>query len=505
MNAEPHRTVIPASWPKGWVPPAPKRSDQSWKIFTGYLLASLVALPVLRYVSLTNVPFNQQLIAYAILLLCGWPAVTHLTRRQAGLPVFAIICLVYGAGYALPIFTTKPIVMSVNRFGFVGVSAAAVTEALWLTLLGVFSMQVGFWLFKYTLLNMLIPKVRIPLNVKKARRLALVLGTCGAITLWMGINSTLQISVRFVFLYIIIVRLALLSIGLLYWYYLKGELTRSSKAWFIGIVLVFVMLGLALGNFRSVMEPMMVILAVHWMLRRQFPWKMVLVGILLFGIMQPIKGAYRALVWRQGVAQTSVIDRMGLWVTLVRSGWTGILSGRHGAVEHVTRDSLNRTDFIHMFAHVVDETPRHVPFQHGHTYSYLLVTLIPRLIWPDKPSAQVANDFFGVSYGFQSADSLGTTSIGMPHLVETYINFGVMGAFFVMMMIGMVYAAVERLFAHAEAKEGEVAAYAVVMTMLLTIETATAPSFGALIQTIVILILTLRWARQKTVASVWQV
>jgi hypothetical protein len=158
-----------------------------------------------------------------------------------------------------------------------------------------------------------------------------------------------------------------------------------------------------------------------------------------------------------------------------------------------------------MFAHVVDETPRHVPFQHGHTYSYLLVTLVPRLLWPNKPSAQVANDFFGVSYGFQSADSLGTTSIGMPHLVETYINFGVMGAFFVMMMIGMVYAAVERLFAHAEAKEGEVAAYAVVMTMLLTIETATAPSFGALIQTIVILILTLRSARQKTVASVWQV
>jgi len=454
---------------------------------------------------LTNVPFNQQLIAYAILLLCGWPAVTHLTRRQAGLPVFAIICLVYGAGYALPIFTTKPIVMSVGRFGFVGVSAAAVTEALWLTLAGVFSMQVGFWLFKYTLLNMLIPKVRISLDVKKARRLALVLGTCGAITFWLGISTTLQITTRFVFLYVIIYREALLSIGLLYWYYLKGELKTFSKVWFVGIALVFVMLGLALGNFRSVMEPMIVILAVHWMLRRQFPWKMVLAGIILFGIMQPIKGEYRALVWRQGVANTSVIDRVGLWFTLIRSGWTGILGGTHGAVENVTRDSLNRTDFIHMFAHVVDETPRHVPFQHGHTYSYLLVTLIPRLVWPDKPSAQVANDFFGVSYGFQTPDSLGTTSIGMPHLVETYINFGVMGAFFVMMLIGMVYSAVERLFAHAEAREGEVAAYAVVLTMLLTIETATAPSFGALIQTIVILLLTLSWARQRTVSSVWQV
>jgi len=505
MNAEPEKTVIPATWPKGWVPPIPKRSDQSWRIVTGYLLAGLVALPILRYVSLTNVPFSQQFIAYFILLLCGWPVVTHLTRREAGLPVFAIICLVYGAAYAVPIFTTKPIVMSVDPHGFVGVPEATVTEALWLTLAGVFSMQIGFWLFKYSLLNMLVPKVRISLDLKKARRLALILGTCGAMALWIGMSTTLQLPSRFFGLFVILNRQAYLSIGLLYWYFLKGELTTFSKVWFIGIVMVFVMLGFALGNFRNVLDPMMVILAVHWMLKRRFPWKIVLTGVLLFGIMQPIKGQYRALVWRGGVAHTSVIDRVGLWFTLIRTGWSGILGGSHGAVENVTRDSLNRTDFIHMFAHIVDETPRHVPFQHGQTYSYLLVTLVPRLFWPDKPSAQTANDFFGVSYGFQTEDSLGTTSIGMPHLLETFINFGVLGVIFVMMLIGMVYAAAERLFNHTEAGEGGVAAYAVVLTMLLTIETATAPTFGALIQTILILILTLRLARKRTVAPVWQV
>ena len=77
--------------------------------------------------------------------------------------------------------------------------------------------------------------------------------------------------------------------------------------------------------------------------------------------------------------------------------------------------------------------------------------------------------------------------------MEAYINFGLLGLPFVMALIGMIYAAVDRLFNHPNVGEGGLAIYAVVLPSLVTVETATAPTFGALIQSIIVYWLVFRF------------
>ena len=127
--------------------------------------------------------------------------------------------------------------------------------------------------------------------------------------------------------------------------------------------------------------------------------------------------------------------------------------------------------------------------------------LVPRVIWPDKPTAQAGNNFFGLEYGLQDQESIGVTSIGLPHIVEAYINFGTMGLVFVMFILGMLYATLDRIFNHEEAGAGGIAIYATILFSLVNIETCTTAAFGATFQTVVFYALLLSTVRAKKGAA----
>ena len=68
-----------------------------------------------------------------------------------------------------------------------------------------------------------------------------------------------------------------------------------------------------------------------------------------------------------------------------------------------------------------------------------------------------------------------------------------------MMILGMFYAAIDQIFSHAKAGGGSIAIYSTMLFNLINIETATAPTFGAIVQTIIIYIVVLRVARVRKV------
>jgi len=459
-----------------------------------YLVACLLSVPLLQFLSRPHVPLTQQLLACLLLVLCTRPVAAHLSHETIRLPVFPIICLVYAICYALPIFFVEPIlVSSVAAMGFERVSDKDTLQALKLALLGVASMQIGFSMFQYSLINLLVPKVRLRLDARNAKRLVIVLGFLGAFTLWLSVTDRLSLPPEFFYMSVLITKLTTLSIGLLYLYYLRGDLTPKEKASLVGILVITELLSVASSNFRAIIDPAVVVGAVFWMVKRKIPWKYFIIGALIFAAMQPVKAAFRFRVWKQGYATNNIGERLALWGELLGAGWTEVAHGENGAVAETTRGALSRTDIIHMFGRVLSMTPRYVPFQMGNTYSYLLYALVPRALWPSKPASQTANQFFGVAYNFQDQKSIGETSIGIPHLIEAYVNFGTLGVLFVMMLIGMVYGAVDRLFNHLEAGEGAIVIYAVIMTTLWTIETGTAATFGAVIQTILFYVIIFRF------------
>ena len=85
----------------------------------------------------------------------------------------------------------------------------------------------------------------------------------------------------------------------------------------------------------------------------------------------------------------------------------------------------------------MDVTPGIVPYQGWRMYSYLVVTLIPRAIWPEKPSVNDANRFYQVTYGMTAERDLEGVSISVGVLTEAYISYGWLGAVGIMTLVGV--------------------------------------------------------------------
>src|SRR5579872_6914567 len=98
--------TLPSPIPRpSWVKSRPHpHSSQGLRVWMLYLIACLLSVPILQFLSRPQVPLTQQLLAYLLFFLCTRPVAAHLAEATPRLPVFPIICLVYGASYALPIF-----------------------------------------------------------------------------------------------------------------------------------------------------------------------------------------------------------------------------------------------------------------------------------------------------------------------------------------------------------------------------------------------------------------
>ena len=102
---------------------------------------------------------------------------------------------------------------------------------------------------------------------------------------------------------------------------------------------------------------------------------------------------------------------------------------------------LTRSSLASEAATIYEKTPLCVPYQYGATYRYLLITWIPRVLWPDKPSVSDSNRFYQVSYGVTQEENLDHVAIGAGLIPEAYMNFGWLGVPVVMFLGGVVLGA----------------------------------------------------------------
>lgn len=129
------------------------------------------------------------------------------------------------------------------------------------------------------------------------------------------------------------------------------------------------------------------------------------------------------------------------------------------------------------------QTPSSIPYWGGVTYYPLLFKPIPRAIWPDKPE-EVTGRTFGHRYGYTSVENPGT-SINFAQLIEQYANFGVLGVFIGMFIIGMIYRALLAMFVHERMGFGALIAAVIVVGSLFDLESGTAMVFGGLPWTLI--------------------
>jgi hypothetical protein len=102
-----------------------------------------------------------------------------------------------------------------------------------------------------------------------------------------------------------------------------------------------------------------------------------------------------------------------------------------------------RVSYVEIPSYVLGRVPNVIPYQYGALWGEAIQEVMtPRLLFPDKsvlPSDSVrTNRFTGKRFETRG------TSISMGYLIESYIDFGTIGALVLLFILGMLYALIAR-------------------------------------------------------------
>ena len=160
-------------------------------------------------------------------------------------------------------------------------------------------------------------------------------------------------------------------------------------------------------------------------------------------------------------------------------------------IKELSNATLSRLSLLEQSANVIELTPSRVPYQYGSLYFYIAVTLVPRFLWPDKPSVNDANHWYQVTYGLTDPQQLSTVSIAVGTVAESYINFGWFGPVLIIFPLGIFLGSFERIFLHADSGLLFSCLGAVLVPQLLAIESQMAEYVSGLMQQVLLVLVVL--------------
>jgi len=267
----------------------------------------------------------------------------------------------------------------------------------------------------------------------------------------------------------------------------KGSMLDRTLLWVYFPVRV--VSGLASGWLGFVVGVGFICGVMYFLVRRKIPLTMVAVSVVAVLFLQVGKKEFRNSYWEKGEAG-GVLERATSWLNGSASKWSEALNSTGSdSTFQLSSESLERTSLLPQVSHVLDVTPSQIPFQGGQTYSYMLVTLIPRFVWPDKPSVNDANRYYQLAFGLSTARTVKGVNIGAGCLAEAYINFGWPGVICIMFAIGIILGFYERSFLAEDSSTLFLAIGVALLPGILGIEAQMSAYLGGVIQTVLLTIL----------------
>ncbi len=417
-----------------------------------------------------------------VLFLIPWCAFLIWGQQKRGIPVFAMVGLVYWWFFAVGMFWLDR-VMYVGRFGVV--EAQATDDAMLLAVVGVSCLGAGMRIP----VAVLQPLRQLELQAGSTSwiylRWILVIGTLVKLapnsSMWLGadLRQVIEILISTVptTALILLLQRCLTDKGskldrALLWAYVPVTIVGALASGWVGST---VYLGLSCG-------------ATYLCIRGRIPWKTMAISLVALLFLQVGKDAFRSRYW-YGQGEGGLMEKATFWVNGSVSKWKEALQGGDGvSARDLSSQTLQRTSLLTQVAHVLDMTPSQVPFQEGQTYSYLAITLIPRFVWPDKPSVNVANQYYQVAFGLTDPRDLDKVSIAVGCLAEAYINFGWYGVVGVMFVLGVLLGIYQRSFVSPSSSKFFLALGIALLPTILGIERQMAQYVGGVIQHILLTI-----------------
>jgi hypothetical protein len=104
-----------------------------------------------------------------------------------------------------------------------------------------------------------------------------------------------------------------------------------------------------------------------------------------------------------------------------------------------------RMSMVPLLMKVQAETPDRRPYLYGETYAHIPALLVPRVLYPGKPTAHEGTHLLSVYYGLQTREATERTTIAWGLLTEACANFGALGVIALALLLGAAYGAVAKM------------------------------------------------------------
>ena len=447
----------------------------------------LIVTTMLYLVRLNEITPVQFLLAMALLLL-PWQAYLKWRRGgRAALPVFAMLAFMYWLYYVVPLFLEDRVFSTVYEPAGHELSNDTITLALLMTLIGVCSLWLGM---RSGLAKVIVPRAQLSLELTASKlnyvRAVLIVGSLASLSdaPWQfageGGRQLVGIMVSFV---------PILAFAILFRNFVRRHANVFDKVLIFGFLTVRLIGGLSSGWLGGATSIVIVCGAIYLMERRRMPRLTVLAVVLFTLFFQFGKEDFRKTYWQGGeVAQQeqgSRVERVTFWVGSSLDKWNEALNDPD-TLRRAISPSVSRLSLLNQTANVIEQTPSVVPYQYGWLYSYMAITLIPRFVWPDKPSMSEANQYYQVAYGLSTEEDLNRVSISVGLLTEGFINFGWAGVIGIMFLAGIFFDFYQKSFLAITGGALMTGIGVILLPQFLAVESQMAQYVGGIMQQVVV-------------------
>lgn len=385
----------------------------------------LIAVGVIGFIFLQNAPLESSIGAFLIAITALSPSYLWCSGVANGIPIFPVLALTFLWTHALPLVSDHHKVLTYTpsehfQAAIIVVAFLAIGTLCW-----------QFWVKSYPQP----PAVYRSLRVEQGDRLFFWL---------LGLSILYQIAFHAGWIWLLVggggklailrgFTLGLNSLGVFALAYRLGkkELSQNQVRLFIALFSIYLLVT-ATGLYLIGVFTASLLAAIGFTVgRRQFPWKAMLVVVIIAGLLHLGKPEMRAKYWFDEQASPVVPWQYpayyGEWVnySLDQIGGADPLSSSQPTED--PQALTERSSLIHMLLLVQENSPQYIPYLKGQTYSIIPQLLVPRLLNPNKLRGSEGNHILSMHYGLQTYEATLTTSIAWGLLQEAYANFGMLG------------------------------------------------------------------------------
>ncbi|HVS82077.1 MAG TPA: hypothetical protein VHE60_10125 [Pyrinomonadaceae bacterium] len=462
------------------------------------------AVTALLWLTRANEVTVTEILLALLLSYIPWRSyLTWKSSEKSDLPVFSMIAFMYWLFYVVPLFWEPHTISEIYSPAGRELSDAGVTMAMLMAVLGVGCL----WLGMHARLGRLLAPRHLTINLAPSRRhyIRAVLAVGCFLNVY-DISPYILGEGGRQLTNIVTSSVPMLAFVILFRDYLRGESTQLDRIVMAAFVVSRLFNGLSSGWLGVSMSLIVVCGVVYLAERRRIP-QIAFILVMLFALFFQVgKEDFRKTYWQeasQGVAEGATqggrLERASFWVTRSFEKWGETFADpKVETLRDAITPSLARISLLNQTANVIDLTPSVVPYQYGRLYSYLGVTLIPRFLWPDKPSVSEANQFYQVAYGLTGEEQLSQVSIAAGTLTEGYINFSWPGAVGIMFLLGIFFDFYQTTFLSIKSGPLLQAVGVVLLPTFLSIESQLAQYLGGIIQEVVVILIVMLPAIKMT-------